>query len=197
MGDTFLELAKAQRVTRPLDYNMKNGGTGVGQATLPDAAFGPPGRLNPKTGVSEEGDTNVSVIVAGGLKGFSLQETLGAPEAAAQALIRLFLAPPGSGRSIALLSATSRDDGLYQLEYEIDRNVARSTISNTTDDTLATTSNVVTNKPILRAISVIASAGAGTKLITLTVTAPKQSWETDPVQKAKYERMASSFHTTT
>lgn len=34
VGDTFVELAKAQRAVQPLDYKMKQGGRG---ATLPDA----------------------------------------------------------------------------------------------------------------------------------------------------------------
>lgn len=135
------------------------------------------GRLNPRTGVSEQGDTNVSVIVSGGLSGFSLKGTLGPPEEAADKLIRLSLAPEGSGRTISLLSAvedTARE--LYQLEYDVDRGE---------------------RGPPLRAISLIAAGTpVGTKLITMTVTAPKQAWTSDATLATKLERIASSFHTT-
>ncbi|CAB9502332.1 PsbP [Seminavis robusta] len=174
VGDTFVELAKAQRAARPLDYKMSQGGRGV---TLPDKAFGPPGRLNPQTGVSEQGDTNVSVIAADGLNGFSLRGTLGSPTEAAEKLIRLSLAPEGSGRTVVLTSAVEDvERQVYQFEYTVDR-------GNTA------------NKPLLRAISVIA-APAGTSLITCTVTAPNAVWDTDPILAAKLERIASSFHTT-
>jgi hypothetical protein len=140
-------------------------------------AFGPPGRLNPRTGVSEQWDTNVSVIVAGGLTGFSLQGTLGSPTEAAEKLIRLSLAPAGSNRTVALTSAIADSQRqVYQLEYTVDRG---------------------NDKPLLRAISVIAAGSpVGTKLITLTVTAPNLIWETDPVLAVKLDRIASSFHTT-
>lgn len=139
-------------------------------------AFGPVGRLNPRTGVSEQGDTNVSVIVSGGLSGFSLKGTLGPPEEAADKLIRLSLAPEGSGRTIALRSAVEDTDReLYQLEYDVDRGE---------------------RGPPLRAISLIAAGTpVGTKLITMTVTAPKQAWTSDATLATKLERIASSFHT--
>lgn len=172
VGDTYIELAKAQRAAKSLDYDARRRSSG----TLPDVAFGPPGRLNPRTGVSEQGDTNVSVILSGGLSGFSLKGTLGPPEEAAEKLIRLSLAPPGSGRTITLRSAVEDTDRqVYQLEYDVDRGE---------------------RGPPLRAISVIAAGTPmGTKLITMTVTAPKANWESNEVLAMKLERIASSFHT--
>lgn len=142
--------------------------------TTSKTAFGPPGRLNPRTGVSEQGDTNVSVIVSGGLSGFSLRGTLGPPDEAADKLIRLSLAPPGSGRTITLRSATEETDRqVYRLEYDVDRGE---------------------RGPPLRAISIIAAGSpVGTKLITMTVTAPKDVWTS--TLATKLERIASSFHT--
>ena len=122
VADTFVELAKAQRNVQPLELQMKSqrsGGRG-GSTTLPDAAYGPPGRLNVK-GVSESGDTNVSVIVTDGMRNFSLQ-TLGGPSEAANKLLQLSVAPEGSGRIATLVSAiedTSRN--VYQLEFNVDR----------------------------------------------------------------------------
>jgi PsbP len=115
--------------------------------------------------------------VAGGLTGFSLQGTLGSPTEAAEKLIRLSLAPEGSGRTVVLDSSIADPHRqVYQLDYTVDRG---------------------NHKPLLRAISVIAAGSPfGTKLITLTVTAPNQVWDTDPVLAAKLERIASSFHTT-
>jgi hypothetical protein len=77
VADTFIELAKAQRNVQPLELQMKQRRSGSGTTTLPDVAYGPPGRLNVK-GVSESGDTNVSVIVTDGMDNFSLS-TLGGP----------------------------------------------------------------------------------------------------------------------
>jgi PsbP len=173
-NDTTIHYTNQQLLTKTLDETQQT----IRIHAKIDIAFGPPGRLNPRTGVSEQGDTNVSVIVAGGLTGFSLQGTLGSPTEAAEKLIRLSLAPEGSGRTIVLTSAiadTQRQ--VYQLEYTIDRGN--------------------NNKPLLRAMSVIAAGSPeGTKLITMTVTAPNQVWDTDPTLAAKLERIASSFHTT-
>jgi len=168
VADTALELAKAQRRAKTLDYSLKQSSGG---GVLPDAAFGPPGRLNAK-GVSE-GDTNVSLIVNSGLKGFSLRGTLGSPTSAAETLLRVSLAPPGSGRTGTLVNAyeDSTRNGLYQFEYTVDRGQ---------------------RGPPLRAISVIAEKNGDT-LITMTVVAPQQEWE-DPIKKEKLERIASSFH---
>ena len=127
--------------------------------------------------MSEQGDTNVSVIVAGGLSGFSLKGTLGSPTEAAEKLIRLSLAPEGSGRTVTLRSAVEDvDRQIYQLDYDVDRGNGRVP---------------------LRAISIIAAGTPlGTKLITLTVTAPKEIWDSDATMATKLERIASSFHTT-
>ena len=76
VADTFIELAKAQRNVQPVELQMKQRRSGT-TTLLPDAAYGPPGRLNVK-GVSESGDTNVSVIVTDGMDNFSLT-TLGGP----------------------------------------------------------------------------------------------------------------------
>lgn len=172
VADTFVELAKAQRQVQPLDYQMKRKEGGVG--TLPDSAYGPAGRLNQK-GVSESGDTNVSVIVTSGLQGFSLRNTLGPPQAAAEKLLSLSIAPPGSGRVATLLDAvddTSRS--VYQFEYAVDRGE---------------------RGPPLRNISVVAANALGDKLFTLTVVAPLKQWD-DPVFASKLRKIATSFHLT-
>jgi len=174
VADTFVELAKAQRDVRPLDLQMKRGGGGGGGASLlPDSAYGPPGRLDRK-GVSESGDTNVSVIVSGGIRGFSLR-TLGRPEEAAEKLLRLSIAPEGSGRVATLLSAVEdKSRGVYEFEFNVDRGPRGSPIKN---------------------ISVIAATPGGDKLITLTVVAPLQLWD-DDVFDRKCRKIASSFHLT-
>jgi hypothetical protein len=174
VADTFVELAKAQRQVKSLDYSMdkrRNGGGG----TLPDSAFGPPGRLN-RDGVSESGDTNVSVIVSSGLTGFSLQGTLGTPQTAAEKLLRLSIAPEGSGR-VATLESAVEDVArrVYQFEFVVDRGVAR--------------------RPPLRNISVIAASPTGDRLYTLTAVAPVQAWE-DPAYADKLRKIAESFHLT-
>mmetsp|Transcript_118221 Transcript_118221/g.341789 ORF Transcript_118221/g.341789 Transcript_118221/m.341789 type:complete len:153 (-) Transcript_118221:253-711(-) len=148
-------------------------GTGAG-ITLPDSAYGPPGRLNQK-GVSESGDTNVSVIVTPDLVGFSLKGTLGAPTEAAEKLLRLSIAPEGSGRVATLLSAMEDSSrNVYQFEYLVDRG---------------------SRGPPLRNISVVAASNAGDKLYTMTVVAPEQKWN-DQVFAGKLRKMASSFHLT-
>ena len=133
------------------------------------------GRLNVK-GVSESGDTNVSVIVTDGMDNFSLT-TLGGPIEAANKLLQLSIAPTGSGRTATLICAiedTSRK--VYQLEFNVDRSLRGAPIKN---------------------ISVIAATPQGDKLITLTVVAPLQLWETDAVLDRKCRKIASSFHVTT
>ncbi|KAL3781693.1 hypothetical protein ACHAW5_011063, partial [Stephanodiscus triporus] len=170
VADTFVELAKAQRDVLPLDLQMKRA---VGGGTLPDSAYGPPGRLNRK-GVSESGDTNVSVIVTGGMRGFSLR-MLGGPEEAAEKLLRLSIAPEGSGRVATLLSAVEdKSRGVYVFEFNVDRGLRGSPIKN---------------------LSVVASTPEGDKLITLTVAAPLQLWD-DDVFDRKCRKIASSFHLT-
>ena len=119
------------------------------------------------------------MIVSGGLSGFSLKGTLGPPDEAADKLIRLSLAPPGSGRTITLRSAVEEREQInrqvYRLEYDVDRGE---------------------RGPPLRAISIIAAGTpVGTKLITMTVTAPKSAWTSDATLATKLEKIASSFHT--
>lgn len=172
VADTAVELVKAQRRAKTLDYTMKRSSTG--QGVLPDAAFGPPGKLNSR-GVSQS-DTNVSVIASQVMPGFTLRGTLGTPQNAAETLLRVSLAPEGSGRVATLLSARDerRDESdIYQFEYTIDRG----------------------EKGVpLRAISVIAERNGDT-LITLTVVASAQDWA-DPVYDAKLRRVAESFKLT-
>jgi hypothetical protein len=174
VADTFVELAKAQRQAQPLDYQMKRRDVGGASSTLPDSAYGPPGRLNQK-GVSESGDTNVSAIVTSGLRGFSLRNTLGPPQTAAEKVLSLSIAPPGSGRVATLLDAqedTARH--VYQFEYTVDRGE---------------------RGPPLRNISVVAASTLGDKLYTLTVGAPLKQWN-DPVFASKLRKIATSFHLT-
>eukprot|EP00548_Thalassiothrix_antarctica_P006368 CAMPEP_0194146906 /NCGR_PEP_ID=MMETSP0152-20130528/22359_1 /TAXON_ID=1049557 /ORGANISM="Thalassiothrix antarctica, Strain L6-D1" /LENGTH=327 /DNA_ID=CAMNT_0038847563 /DNA_START=32 /DNA_END=1015 /DNA_ORIENTATION=- len=167
VADTTVALAKAQRNVKPMDFEMKRR---TKPASLPDSAYGPPGNLN-KRGFSEQGDTNVSVIVSSNLRDFSLRETLGSPKSAAETFLRLSLAPEGSGKTATLLNAeedTTRS--VYQFEYDIDRGQ---------------------KGPPLRAISVIAARNSDT-LITLTVIAPKEDWG-ELKYARKLRRIAESF----
>ena len=176
VADTFVELAKAQRNVKPLDYSMgssKRRG-GAGPTTLPDSAYGPAGRL--VNGVSETGDTNVSVIVSSGLSGFTLPGTLGTPQDAAEKLLRLSIAPEGSGRIATLESAIEdkvRD--AYEFEFVVDRGNPK--------------------LPPVRNLSVVAASPAGDKLYTLTVVSPVKSFE-NPKMAEQLRRIAKSFHLT-
>lgn len=168
VADTFVELAKAQRRTQTLDYSMKRRDS---QITLPDSAFGPPGRLN-KKGVSESGDTNVSVIVTSGLKDFSLQKNLRSPQEGAEFLIRTSIAPEGSGRVATLVDATEDPArNAYQFEYIVERSTG----------------------PPLRNISIVAANPDGTSFYTLTVVAPNKQWEKADFA-AKLRKIPQSFH---
>lgn len=173
VADTFVELAKAQRRVQPLDYSMSKSRQQL--VSLPDSAYGPPGRLNEK-GVSESGDTNVSVIVTTGLKGFSLESALGSPQNAAETLLRVSIAPEGSGRTSTLLNATkdANRNNVYQFEYIIDRGE---------------------RGPPLRNIAVIAASPVGDAFYTLTVVAPVAQWKVEAMS-TKLEKIASSFHLT-
>lgn len=168
VADAFVALAKAQRQAKSLDYRITRSGASV---TVPDEAFGPPGRLN-KRGVSEQGDTNVSVVVSSVMPGFSLKGTLGDPTSAAQTLLRVSLAPEGSGRSATLLSA-GEDSArqVYQFEYTVDRG---------------------DRGPPLRAISVIAARNSDA-VVTLTVVAPSEDWRDENFAR-KLRKVANSFH---
>jgi len=178
VADTTLELAKVQRRAGQLDYGMNptNQRSTSPTATtaapvLPDTAFGPPGRLNAR-GVSM-GDTNVSVLVSNVPAGFSLRGTLGTPSSAAETYLTKSLAPPGSGRTAALVEAwEDTDRRVYQFEYTVDR---------------------VERGPPLRAISVIAQRNGDT-LLTLTVIAPDREWI--GTYETKLRKVASSFHLT-
>ena len=142
--------------------------------TLPDSAYGPPGRLNQR-GVSEQGDTNVSVIVTRLPPGFSLKGSLGSPQSAAETLLRVSLAPEGSGRTATLVYAvedTARD--VYQFQYKIDRGER--------------------GLP-LQAISVIAVGNSDT-LYTQTVVAPLKDWQQSEDYSAQLTKIATSFHLT-
>mmetsp|Transcript_18958 Transcript_18958/g.31424 ORF Transcript_18958/g.31424 Transcript_18958/m.31424 type:complete len:330 (-) Transcript_18958:1291-2280(-) len=168
VADTYIALAKAQRQAKTLDYNIPRSSS---SSTLPDAAFGPPGRLN-KRGVSEQGDTNVSVVVSSGLKGFSLKGTLGSAQNAAETLLRVSLAPEGSGRTASLLNAEEdASRSVYQFEYNVDRGE---------------------RGPPLKAISVIAGRNTDT-LVTLTVVAPLENWDEENFA-TKLRKVAASFH---
>jgi hypothetical protein len=176
VADTFLELAKAQRKIQPLDSSMSRQQTQRNVNSLPDAAYGPPGRLNEK-GVSQSGDTNVSVIVSSGLIGFSLRGSLGTPTSAAETLLSKSIAPQGSGRVATLLSAVeeTKNDGrlpIYKFEYVVDRGI---------------------RGPPLRNIAVIAASPAGDKLYTMTVVAPNEKWKDGRVD-AQLRKIADSFH---
>jgi hypothetical protein len=168
VADTAVELAKAQRQAGTLDYKM---GRGREAGVLPDAAFGPPGRLDSR-GVSK-GDTNVSVVISKVNPGFSLRGNLGTPTNAAETFIRLSLAPEGSGRTAKLVNAEEdAERQVYQFEYDVDRGE---------------------RGPPLKAISLIAVQSSD-NLLTLTVVAPLQEW--DSKSEAKLRKVASSFHLT-
>jgi hypothetical protein len=174
VADTFLALAKAQRKAQPLDYSMDQPQKRSSRATttLPDSAYGPPGRLNQK-GVTQQGDTNVSVIVSSGLSGFTLKGTLGTPKDAAESLLLKSIAPEGSGRTATLLrSIEDRNGENYKFEYIVDFGERR---------------------PPLRNIAVIAASPNGETLYILTVVAPAEKWMDDKYD-AKLRKIADSFH---
>ncbi|GAX22947.1 hypothetical protein FisN_24Lh242 [Fistulifera solaris] len=164
VADTAVELAKAQRRTQPLDYRMRQTSGG----TLPDSAFGPPGRLDNR-GVSQ-GDTNVSVIQSPFSPGFSLRDTMKTPSEGALFLLNNSIARPESGRKATLLDASERN-GVYQFEYRVDPGGGR---------------------PPLRSISVLAQAKQF--LYTMTVVAPEKDWTSSTVYESKLRKIAESFH---
>merc|ERR1719330_1615512 len=88
---------------------------------VPDVAYGPPGYFNEK-GISQS-DTNVSTLVSKVRPGFTLR-SLGSPTEAAETLLRVSLAPEGSGKVATLLAACEEvrgESSLYEFEYTIDR----------------------------------------------------------------------------
>jgi hypothetical protein len=111
-------------------------------------------------------------VVSTGLPGFSLRGTLGSPTNAAETLLRVSLAPEGSGRTATLVKAEEDvSRGVYQFEYNVDRGE---------------------RGPPLRAISVVAGRNSDT-LITLTVVAPSEDWRADKFAY-KLRKIAGSFH---
>jgi hypothetical protein len=85
----------------------------VSRSRQPEVAFGPPGQT---------GEENLSVVVGGVPRGFSLR-ALGPPEEAAERLVQAQIAKPGV-REVSLLSAGERPSAksgkvLYQFEYRV------------------------------------------------------------------------------
>jgi len=116
----------------------------------------------------------VSVVVSKVKPGFSLRGNLGTPTNAAETFLSISLAPEGSGRTATLIGAEEDvDRQLYQFEYDVDRGE---------------------RGPPLRAISLIAVRNTD-NLLTLTVVAPRQDWDTR-TEEAKLRKVASSFHLT-
>eukprot|EP00571_Detonula_confervacea_P014646 CAMPEP_0172309080 /NCGR_PEP_ID=MMETSP1058-20130122/9478_1 /TAXON_ID=83371 /ORGANISM="Detonula confervacea, Strain CCMP 353" /LENGTH=394 /DNA_ID=CAMNT_0013021633 /DNA_START=187 /DNA_END=1371 /DNA_ORIENTATION=- len=180
VADTSLALAQAQRQARTLDYTMNSSDQRQQQQkqqTLPDAAYGPPGKLDSR-GLSN-GDTNVSVIINNGVQNFSLASALGAdPTSAAEVLLSSKF---GSRRPVKLVSAFEERRGgdgdgnnsvpVYQFEYTVDRGEKA--------------------KP-LRAISVVAGSLAGDAFVTLTIVSPEEDWE-KPLVDERLRQVAKSF----
>lgn len=167
--DTAVELAKIQNRAARLDYSMRKNNNG----SVPDVAYGPPGYFNDK-GISQS-DTNVSTLVSKVRPGFTLQ-SLGSPTQAAETLLRISLAPEGSGKIGTLLAACEEvrgESNLYQFEYKVDRG----------DKGLP-----------LRAISIIAVRD-GDVLVTMTVVALEREWQ-DEVFEGKLRKIAQSFKLT-
>jgi len=169
--DTAVELAKIQRRAGNLDYSMsaKSPG-GAGSGSVPDVAYGPTGNLNDR-GIPQS-DTNLSTIATKLRPGLTLKRSLGSPTDAAETLLKVSLAPEGSGKIATLLGAREETRGagqIYTFEYKIDRG----------------------SKGVpLRAISNIAVQGGDT-LITMTVVAPEKEWCGD--YEAKLRKTAESF----
>ena len=173
VADTSLALAQAQRQARVLDYSMQQQSTNV----LPDAAYGPPGRLD-NQGLSN-GDTNVSVIINKDVRNFSLaSSSLGSdPTSAAEILLSSKYAPrKGMPKLISATKQVRGDENnqvpVYQFEYTVDRGEKA--------------------KP-LRAISVVAGSKAGDAFVTLTVVSTMEEWDSKPVVDARLRRVADSF----
>lgn len=164
VADTGLALAQAQRQAKSLDFSMTSTPRSGG---LPDAAFGPPGKLD-NQGLSN-GDTNVSVIINSGMKGFNLKESLGEPTDAAEKLISSRFRRPTTLLSAVEIQRT--ESNVYQFEYIVNRG----------EKVLP-----------LRAISVIAVGLGGTSYITLTVTSPSPEWD-KPAVDEKLRKIVNSL----
>lgn len=173
VADQAVFLLKQQQIVKRLDYTMSSSSISSSSSSsqlIPDAAFGPPGKLNSK-GVSQS-DTNVSIIVSTSTQqGLSLSKILGpSPEIAANTLLDNSIAPPGSGRTATLISAIEENRNnvpLYQFEYIIDKGTKK-----------------------LQSISVITVRGSD--LITLTVVSPMNDWENGDYAK-NLRKIANSF----
>lgn len=89
------------------------GAPSAGDVVEPAAAFGPPGST---------GEENVSVVAAPIFAGFDLA-SLGSPTEAAERLLLPSVAPPGSGKTAALLAAGERRDAAgvryYAAEFTV------------------------------------------------------------------------------
>jgi len=172
--DTAVELAKIQRRSGNIDYSMRVSKNGGGSGSIPDVAYGPPGYFNER-GVSQS-DTNLSTIATKLRPGLTLKGSLGSPTDAAETLLRVSLAPEGSGRVATLVGAREETRGagqIYTFEYKVDRG----------------------SKGVpLRAISNIAVQGGDT-LITMTVVAPEKEWFGGDYE-TKLRKTADSFKVT-
>lgn len=167
VADTSLELAKAAKRTKALDYTRKPKRSASSLNVIPDVAFGPPGS-------GSTSRTNVSVVVSQVMPGFTLRGILGTPTDAANQLLQTSIAPQGSGRVATLLKANEEFRGIsnvYQFEYWLDFETINRV--GTTDDV-----NYPNLNRRLRAISVIAEREEDT-LITLTVVAPESEWQNE------------------
>lgn len=183
VADTALELAKAQRRSKSLDYSLQ--GPSKSTSILPDAAFGPPGNLLNDN--SSKGDTNVSVIRTPAPANFDLSQVMMKSSesddatAGAEFLLQNFLA--GKGRQVSLLSVDSSNSSAsptsrsssYRFSYRVNRGESRAP---------------------LQAVSIIAqkyasNLKADSTLLTFTVVAPVASWESD--FRKKLDKVADSF----
>ena len=204
VADTFLELAKAQRQVRPLDYSMTRSSESPPSllqlpqqrktTVLPDAAYGPTnGALSSSQqgrGGRQAGDTNVSVIVSTGLSGLTLRGTLGPPREAAETLLANSIAPAGSGRTATLLEA---------VEVVKATNMREKKNSSTSSRSLPyyqfeyVVDRGPQRGPPLHNIAVIAASPAGDTLYTLTVVAPEATWNTSTEMATTLRTIATSF----
>jgi len=191
--DTALELAKVQRRSGTLDYSMTpnrrridsnnesstNNNNIYGMSSrprsLPDVAFGPPGS-NPDKDYMQAGP-NVSVAVTKVRPGQTLRASFGSPTNAAETLLRVTIAPEGSGKVATLIRASeeARGEGkIYTFEYEVDRGERGVSA---------------------RAISNIAVQEGG-MVITMTVVAPRKEWGVGGKLEEQLRYMAESFKLT-
>lgn len=117
LADQTLYRRRAERLEkqRPLDLPP------VGQLPRPkrtkydpSAAFGPP---------RSTGEDNISVIAAPITPDFTVQK-LGTPDQAAESFVRNTIAPPGSNKHVAILSAssfrTTQGDTMYLFEFTVE-----------------------------------------------------------------------------